>query len=162
MNERTCIHPFIKQTQKSFMEGKSLSEVFGSIRSYQQKVNSLITDISPKARIPHLIGVSIMGLGVITLYEYARAHGFPLRDMSDLLDIAPFASFTPSDGLTDEQRKWANDLRASRDLTPLNRRLDDAHRSHAHGVIDEKLEAGSISPKEANQRKKNWDNRHGY
>ena len=38
----------------------------------------------------------------------------------------------------------------------------DRHRIHAHGLIDAWLEDGDITPEQAIQKKKDWDNRHRY
>lgn len=38
----------------------------------------------------------------------------------------------------------------------------DAHRIHAHGLIDSMLEDGEITWQKAKSMKREWDKRHGY
>ena len=103
MIERTCVHPFIEHAQNTFQNGGSLKEVFGSIRPYQHRLNSLVKGVSADARIAHAVGLSVVGLGTIAIYEYARAKGMPLPDSGVLISgILPVRSFTPDNKSSSE------------------------------------------------------------
>lgn len=162
IERRSCVHPFIEQAQNAFNEGESLKEMLGTIRDYQKKVSNLITNISPEARIPHMIGVSVVGLTTLATYEYLRVQGIPLPDSREIVGSIPVASMTIGNGLTREERRWAKQMRKDRDLNPEYREQDNTHRRHAYGIVDQRLEAGEITPEKASELKRNWDKRHGY
>lgn len=95
MVEKSCVHPFIEQAQKAFAEGQSLGEVIKSIKPYQQRVEKLVKNVSREAKIPHAVGMSVIGLGAIAIYEYARAHGAHWPDSGQVISgLLPVASFT--------------------------------------------------------------------
>lgn len=123
--ERSCIHPFIEQTQKAFQQGVPLREVLKTIKPYQIRINNLVTNVSTEAKIPHAIGMSLVGLGAVVLYEYARTHGAPFPDPKGIITILPVAS------ITEDQRSSPGDiytegLKAIQEKQGVS--LEEAHR----------------------------------
>lgn len=163
MVERSCIHPFIEQTQTAFQKSGSLKEAFGNIRGYQRHVVREVHNVSAEAKIPHMIGMSIVGLGGIVLYEYVRAHGIPLPDSREVVGgILPVASISEEDEYNNTDTfVWRYGREQGYDGERLRKKVDE-HRKAGHGQIDRDLEAGRLTPEEAEKGRRNWDKKHGY
>lgn len=161
--EKSCIHPFIKQTQRAFQERSPFGEVLGEIKDYQKRVSRLITNVSPEAKPLHIIGTSAIALGGIVLYEYARAHGVPLPDSSEVISrILPIASISKDDEYHNTDTfVWRYGKDHGYEGEELREKVDE-HRKAGHGQIDRDLEAGRLTPEEAERGRKSWDEKHGY
>jgi hypothetical protein len=59
------------------------------------------------------------------------------------------------------RQNWINDVNNDPD-PEMTRKSEDEHRKSAMGLIDNVLEAGKITPEEAERRKALWDVMHGY
>lgn len=165
MIERSCVHPFIRQAQITFQNGSRLKDVLRSIEPYQQKVNRLVSSVSAEAKIPHAIGMSTIGLGAIVFYECIRAHGAPLPDSGSVVSfILPVASFSEGEGdgyFDTNTNVWRYGREHGYEGEELRKSVDE-HRKAGHAQFDRYLEQGLMTPKEAADAKKGWDEKHGY
>jgi hypothetical protein len=76
--------------------------------------------------------------------------------MTETLRERILRALTPAD-----RRVRGGNIR-DRESDAESRHGEDMHRLSAHGLVDLELEAGRISPDEAERRKTRWDVMHGY
>lgn len=80
---KSCLHPFIRRSQSIFSRGGSLKDVLSEIPAYQKKVASVY---NVDVYLAHAVAVSRLGLGSAAFYEYLRHRGFPLPDLTVVVD----------------------------------------------------------------------------